>query len=360
MSTSDATWGYRDRHGDRFGRTYFRRFGDGVVSSIGVGTDSGDPTDADDARETLVAALEGGCNLVDTAADDRRGRSEGVVGAALEATDVDREAVVLATKGGFLPFDGARPADPAEYVRERFLETGLVDPADLVAGQHCITPEYLDHRVEASLSALDVETVDLFYVQEPERQLAGRSRTAVYDQLEAAFEVLERRVAAGDLRHYGVTTWDAFRVPPDHEAYLSLPEVVSRARAAAASVGNETTGFRAVQVPFNATMAGAFTVAAHEGADSTQSALEFVRAAGLAGVVTAPLAGGSLRDGLPGEVGEQVAGETATQRAINFARSAPGVTATVVDAHSPAHLRESLAAGEYDPLGARAFDRVFD
>jgi len=355
------TWAYRDRHGDRFGRTFFRRFGDGVVSSVGVGTATGD-TDAVDetCRETLVAALESGCNLVDTAAHDRCGRSERVVGEALERADVEREAVVVATKGGLLPFDGSRPDDPGRYVREQFVEPGVVDRDDLVLGQHCIAPDYLDARVEASLSALGLERIDLFYVDTPEVQLEERSRAAVYDRLEAAFEALERRVAAGDLAHYGVATRDALRVPPDHEAYLSLPEVVARARAAAAAVGNETTGFRAVELPFSATMAGAFTVPAHEGATGERSALEFVRAAGLAGVVTAPLAGGTLLEGLPGDVGEQVAGETAAQRAINFARSAPGVTATVVNTCSPAHVRENLAAGEYDPLGARAFDRVFD
>jgi Predicted oxidoreductases (related to aryl-alcohol dehydrogenases) len=301
-----------------------------------------------------------GCNLVDTATSDRCGRSERVVGRALNRTAVEREAVVVATKGGFLPFDSTALEAPGRYVHEQYVESGLVDRADLALGQHCIAPDYLDHRVAASLSALGLDTVDLFYVDTSEEQLRERSRAAVYDQLEAAFEVLEQRLAAGDLRHYGVATRDAFRVPCDHEAYLSLPEVVARARAAARTVGNETTGFRAVQVPFDATMAGAVTVAAHEGASGEVSALEFVQAAGLAGFVTAPLARASLLDRLPGEVGTQVAGETAAQRAINFARSAPGVTAAIVSTHSPAHVRENLAAGEYDPLRARAFDRVFD
>ena len=35
----DATWADRDRFDGAFARTYFRRFGPGVVSSIGVGTD---------------------------------------------------------------------------------------------------------------------------------------------------------------------------------------------------------------------------------------------------------------------------------------------------------------------------------
>jgi aryl-alcohol dehydrogenase-like predicted oxidoreductase len=362
MSTRDGLWGYRDRHGDRFGRTYFRRFGDGVVSSIGLGTYRGAPTDAvDDAyRETLVAALESGCNVLDTAANYRCGRSERVVGAAVDRAAVDRSAVVVATKGGFLPFDGERPADPGEYVRERFVEPGVVDRADLALGQHTIAPEYVDRRVGESLDALGLDTLDLFYVHNPETQLEVRSREAVYDQLEAAFRRLERRKAAGDLRHYGVATWDAFRVPPDAESYLSLPAVVSRARAAARAAGEDTTGFRAIQLPFNAVMADAVTVAAHEGSDGRQSALHFAQAAGLDVFVSAPLAQGRLLDGLPGAVGDRVEGATAAQRAINFARSAPGVTAALVGTTAESHLREDLAAGEFDPLGAQAFDRVFE
>ena len=60
MATADGTWAYRDRFGDEFGRTYFRRFGDGVISSLGLGTYLGDPTDAVDERyeKAILAALE--------------------------------------------------------------------------------------------------------------------------------------------------------------------------------------------------------------------------------------------------------------------------------------------------------------
>ena len=383
MATRSGTWGYRDRFGDRFGRTYFRRFGPGVVSSIGIGTYLGDPTDAVDERyrTAIRTALENGVNVVDTAVNYRCGRSERVVGEALETADVDRSEVLVATKGGFVPFDGSRPADPSAYVRETFVESGLVDPAELARGSHCIAPGFVDAMLDRSLSALGLESVDLYYVHNPETQLSVRSREAVYDRLQATFERLERRIEAGDVGAYGVASWEAFRVPPDHDAYLSLPEVVARAEAAAETVGAEEPGLAAIQLPFNVVMADGFTVDAHaapasdadtvshddseatspEGGDAT-SALWYAHEAGLGVFTSASIAQGDLavESNVPADVAAQLAGDTSAQRAINFARSGPGVTCALVGASDPDHVAENVAAGTFDPLGARAFDAVFE
>ncbi|WP_435064097.1 aldo/keto reductase [Halobaculum sp. EA56] len=366
MATSSGTWGYRDRFGDSFGRTYFRRFGPGVVSSVGVGTYLGDPTDGvdDRYREAMTAALDSGVNLVDTASNYRCGRSERVVCEALRRAEVDRDAVVVASKAGFLPFDGDRPDDPARYVREEFLDPGLVDPADLARGSHCIAPRFLDAMLDRSLRAVGVETLDCYYVHNPETQLATRDRASVYDQLEAAFETLERRRAAGDLGVYGVATWEAFRVPPDHDAHLDLAAVLDRARTAADAVGVDDHGLRAVQLPFNVRMADAFTVAAHDadGADGPLTALEFCHREGISVFASASLGQGDLTEpgAIPADVDARLEGDTPAQRALNFARSAPAVTAALVGCSRVEHLRENVAAGTFDPLGASAFDAVFE
>jgi aryl-alcohol dehydrogenase-like predicted oxidoreductase len=374
MATGQGTWAYRDRFGGAFGRTYFRRFGPGVVSSIGAGTYLGDATDATDERyrAALVTALESGVNVLDTAVNYRHGRSEQVVGAALREAAVDRESVVVATKAGFLPFDGERPPDPGAYVREEFVEPGLVEAADLAHGSHCIAPGYVEASLDRSLESLGIESVDLFYVHNPETQLAVRDRAAVYDQLEATFERLERRVAAGDVGAYGVATWEGFRVPPDHEQYLSLQAVHERARAAAASAGTGEPAFAAIQLPFNVVMADAFTLAAHPrpetGAggggesDGPVSALRYAQAAGLDVFASASLAQGDLlaEDAIPADVEAELAGETPAQRALNFARSGPGVTCALVGTSDVDHVAENVAAGTFDPLGARAFDAVFE
>jgi aryl-alcohol dehydrogenase-like predicted oxidoreductase len=364
MATPAATWDYRDAVSTDFARTYFRAFGDCVVSSIGVGTYLGDATDdADEAyRDAIVEAIESGVNVLDTAINYRHQRSERAVGAALEAADIEREAVLVATKGGFVPFDGDRPEEPGQYVREEYVEPGLIDRDELVRGQHCITPAFLDDQVERSLDTLGLETIDLYYVHNPETQLAARSREAVYDQLEAAFVALEERVAAGDLRHYGVATWEALRVDPDHDSYLSLAAIEERARAAAEEVGAEQSHLAAIQLPFNVAMADAFTVEGQPSpdGDGQTSALWYAADADLAVFTSASLMQGQLADGLPEAVAAKLDGETPAQRAINFARSAPGVTAALVGTGSPAHVAENVAAGTYEPLGAGAFDAVFE
>ncbi|WP_144921255.1 aldo/keto reductase [Halorubrum salsamenti] len=374
MATREALWDYRDEFGDAFGRTYFRRFGPGVASSIGIGTYLGDPTLAvDDAyREAIGLALRSGVNHVDTAVNYRCGRAERVVGEALRNSPIDRDAVVVATKGGFLPFDGDRPDDPAEFVRERFVEPGIVAPDDLANGAHAIAPEYLEWSLDRSLDRLGLDAVDCYYVHNPETQLATRSRDAVYDQLEAAFELLERRRAAGDVGAYGVATWDAFRVAEGDERYLSLAEVLSRAEAAGEAVGpGDDHGFEAVQLPFNVAMADAFTRRNQRspGGDSDGdpdaepiSTLEFAHEAGLSVVTSASIGQGELavEGAIPADVDATLAGETPAQRALNFARSAPGVTSSLVGASDVDHLRENVAAGTFDPLGASAFDAVFE
>ncbi|MFW5937886.1 MAG: aldo/keto reductase, partial [Halanaeroarchaeum sp.] len=323
MATREALWDYRDEFGGAFGRTYFRRFGPGVASSVGIGTYLGDPTVAvdDAAREAIGLALRSGVNHVDTAVNYRCGRAERVVGEAVRDSPIDRDAVVVATKGGFLPFDGDRPDDPSAYVRQRFVEPGIVDPADLANGAHAIAPGYLEWSLDRSLERLGMDAVDYYYVHNPETQLAVRSRAEVYDALEGAFRVLERRRAAGDVGAYGIATWRALRVAEGDDEYLSLAEVLARAEAAGAAVGpDDDHGFEAIQLPFNVAMADAFTRRNQRSPPTTQddppvSTLEFAHEAGLSVVTSASIGQGELavEGSTPADVDATLAGDTAAQ-----------------------------------------------
>ncbi len=363
MATADGTWEYRERFGDSFGRTYFRRFPPGVCSSIGIGTYLGEPTDTvdDTYRAAIESALAHGINHIDTAVNYRCQRSERVVGRVLSATDVDREQIVVSTKGGFVPFDSERPADPGRYVHEQFVDPGLVDPDSLVRGSHSLDPTFIEAMLERSLSNLGVESIDCYYLHNPETQLLDVDRAGLYDQLETTFELLERRRAAGDIGVYGLATWQAFRVPESHQQYLSLPEILNRAQAAADTVGAaDNHGLRVIQLPFNIDMADAFTVKAQPTDEEPVSVLEYAHDSELSVVTSASIGQGDLAAAIPPAVDAELSGDTAAQRAINFARSAPGVTCSLVGMSAVDHVAENIAAGTFDPLGASAFDMIFE
>jgi aryl-alcohol dehydrogenase-like predicted oxidoreductase len=107
-------------------------------------------------------------------------------------------------------------------------------------------------------------------------------------------------------------------------------------------------------------MADAFTVRSHDGPEGPQSALWFAHEAGLDVFTSASMMQGRLAREMPDGVEAKLEGETRAQRAINFARSAPGVTCSLVGTGSVEHAKENVAAGRYEPLGADAFDAVFE
>ncbi|MFB6198549.1 MAG: aldo/keto reductase, partial [Halobacteriaceae archaeon] len=222
MVTTEATFDYRNEH-DGFARTYFRRIGDAVVSSIGLDTSAGQATDAvdEDLRQTLKRATKCGVNVLDTSISARHQRSERVIGSLIDAGVIDREAVYLSSKGGHVPFDGDRPDDPGGQIVKNYVKPGIIDHSTLVHGRHCIEPGFLANQLDQSLDNLQVNTLDCYYVHDPEVQLDANPEQHVYDQLENAFELFERRINSGDLRSYGVATTDAFRVPRQHDRYLS-------------------------------------------------------------------------------------------------------------------------------------------
>src|SRR3972149_6935381 len=124
---------YRATLGARAADGHFREWRGLSLSSVGIGTYLGHDDDATDAlyEAAVEGAVASGINVVDSAVNYRRQRSERAVGRALgrvvRAGGAARGGVVVATKGGFLPFDG--PAPP-----------GLLRPGGPAAGGHGLAP----------------------------------------------------------------------------------------------------------------------------------------------------------------------------------------------------------------------------
>ena len=153
-----------------------------------------------------------------------------------------------------------------------------------------MTPAYIRHELEASLANLGLETVDIYYVHNPETQLQEVSREVFLGRLKDAFETLEGAVAEGKIRSYGTATWNGYRMSPGEGEYLSLEEVLGAARAA----GGEDHHFRAVQLPLNLGMPEAFSKPNQKLGDETTC---FLAAAAKNGVTV--MTSGSILQGPP-------------------------------------------------------------
>lgn len=354
---------YRERFKTKSALNHFRLEQGLWLSSIGIGTYLGDADEATDQRytDTVRRSVELGANVIDTAANYRFQRGERAIGAALEQLAEDnpevREEIVICTKGGYLPFDGAPPADVRNYVEETFVQTGIASFADIVGGSHCMTPAYLQSQLDQSLANMNLSCVDVYYVHNPESQLGSVATEEFYQRLGAAFELLEKNVAAGKIRTYGVATWNGFRVDPESPGYHSLPRIVETARHA----GGEEHNFRFIQLPFNLAMPEALLLQNQELHGSYVSVLEAAEARGVTVMASASILQGRVASGLPEKIREPL-GSLATdaQTGIQFVRSAPGITTALVGMSQRAHVEENLQLVRVEPTPPEDFNKLFN
>jgi len=348
------------RHCASFSADFYRELGrDGLrVSSIGLGTYLGECDDADDERylETAHHALESGVNLFDTAINYRCQRSERVIGDALAESvrmgTVARDEVVLCTKGGYIPLDGSRPQSREEYLRyvsREYLLPGVTTQDDIVAGGHCLAPSYLANQITRSRTNLGAETIDLYYLHNPEQQLDVVPWSRLRERIVAAFALLESRCASGEVGIYGCATWNGLRVPPDAKGHLSLAELVAAAR----EVAGHGHHFRAVQLPINLALNEAVRTPTQRLPNGrVVPLLQAAEELDIAVIASAPLLQSQLATSLPSQLRDALPGFTTdAQRALSFVRSLPIVSSALVGMKQKTHLAENLAAARRAEAG---------
>jgi aryl-alcohol dehydrogenase-like predicted oxidoreductase len=145
------------------------------VSRLGLGTMTwGRDTDEHEARDQLVAFVEAGGTLLDTAAGYANGDSERVIGTLLSDV-VRRDEVVLATKAGISRLRGERETNASRG--------------------------FLISSLDASLKRLQVDHVDLWQVH-----------TWVDDApLEETLSALDYAVATGRASYVGISNYNGWQ-----------------------------------------------------------------------------------------------------------------------------------------------------
>jgi aryl-alcohol dehydrogenase-like predicted oxidoreductase len=367
QATAEGTARYRDRFPKLRRMMHFRQLqpapgaDDLWLSSIGLGTYLGEPDEETDRNyaDAIAVALRSGINVVDTAINYRHQRSERNVGEAvaksIEAGELKRDEIVICTKAGYLAFDSNLPADPRAYFQDEYIEPGILDPRQIAGGMHCMSAAYLENQIDRSRRNLGLETIDVFYVHNPESQLTEVSRDVFRSRMHDAFAVLEKKVLDGTICYYGVATWNGFRVPQGAREYLNLEDLAGLAR----EVAGEQHHFRFIQLPFNLAMPEAYGLHNQNSGAETVSVLSAAQRLGIAVVGSATLYQGRLAHSLPAFVGQALRMKNDAENAIQFSRSAPGISVSLIGTSHQEHVAANMKAVLVPPSSMDTWKGLF-
>jgi len=286
------------------------------VSRLGLGTMTwGRDTDEHEARDQLVAFLEAGGNLIDTAAGYTDGDSERLLGQLVRET-LDRDELVIATKAGI----GRRGSERVTNVARGHLLASL----------------------DASLKRLGVDYVDLWQVH---IWVDGIP-------LEETLSALDQAVSSGRVAYAGISNYNGWQTAQAATWQRAVPgRAVLASTQVEYSLLNRSIESEVVPaaqalglgiLPWSPLGRGILTGKYRTGipADSRAASNH------LSGFV------GSLMDERAGGVVEAVAkaadglGWSPLEVALSWVRDRPGVVAPIIGARTAAQLRESLASEE--------------
>ncbi|MGB2664639.1 MAG: aldo/keto reductase [Candidatus Acidiferrum sp.] len=359
-ATQEGTTRYAEKFRGVAAEGHFRQAEDLVVSSLGIGTYLGQPNESTDSSYTaaIVAAVESGINLIDTAINYRLQRSERTIGTALKVLarkGISRDEVVVCTKGGYLTPDGSMPEDPNRYFFEEYLQKGIFSAKDIAAGSHCMTARFLENQLTRSRKNLQLDCIDVYYLHNPETQLSEIAPEEFLTRVREAFVFLESAVARGQLQYYGIATWNGFRQEKSARDSLQLAEIAGIAK----EIAGEKHHFRFVQLPFNLAMTEALTLGNQTMGPEQKTVMEAASESGITLIASASLLQGQVAQNLPGFVAEALGLQNDAERALQFARSAPGITAALVGMSRTPHVEANTRLIVEVPAGLEQFSKLF-
>jgi len=359
-ATTEGTKRFAERWREQAADEHFRKAAELVVSSIGIGTYLGQPDPRTDASytEAIVTAVENGINLIDSAINYRFQRSERSIGAALQQLEIKgiaREEIVVCTKGGYLTPDGAMPSDPNQYFFREYIQPGIFSAKDIAGGSHCITPRFLENQLGRSLKNLGIECVDIYYLHNPETQLGEVPKNEFARRVREAFTYLESASQEGKIQYYGMATWNGFRQEAKARDAMQLVDL----EAIAQEIAGDKHRFRFVQLPFNLGMTEALTLGNQAIAGKKLTVMEAASELGIALVASASLLQGQVTRNLPSFVGQALGLENDAERALQFVRSAPGITTALVGMSRAEHALANAKLVSVPPATLDQFSQLF-
>jgi len=300
-ATADATRAVATKHADWSAAYHILGRTGLTCSSAGFGSYRVDRR-VQQHRTALAKALQMGINIIDTSSNYATGNSERLIGEVLGGLitqgAIRREEVIIVSKGGYI--QGA--------LYEEMQRRANTPHADYSAGSelseivrynqglwHSIHPDFLRDQIDESLERLQLETIDVYLLHNPEYFVQwaigeGRAEDEVRDEynrrIKQAFTYLESEVKRGRIQYYGISS-NTFPKPEESIDRTSLELSWNAAEEVAKELSLTEHHFAVVQFPLNIFEPGAVTERNQH--RSMQTVLEYAAEKGIGVLINRPL-----------------------------------------------------------------------
>lgn len=315
-----------------------RYTGDFYSLPIGMGTHLGDFSDRHSQLyiEALTNGLENGINFIDTAINYRGMRSERDIGKVLHNLinikgNIKREEIIISTKGGQIYGDILCGLKPMDYLEKVLIPNGILEREDVNIidnHRHTLNPKFYKISIELSMQNLGIETIDIHYIHNPEISLNVLGADMFYKRLKSLFEFYEEQVEMGNIRFYGMATWDAFIDDIQSRWYISLAKVVEIAK----TVAGDKHHFKFIQLPYNKVNNLAAVKQNQELNGSYYTPIQVANELGLNVTVSAPL----------NQTENLNQNELSPKEMIKYVASTKGVYAMMIGMKTKKHIMENM------------------
>ncbi len=349
FATVEGTFSYIKKF-PKYLKDFYNFNGDFFISSLGLGSFRKEPYREENYLkqvnfyESTKTALKNGINFIDTASVYRYQESEKEIGKALyemmKKKEISRENFIVSSKAGFIPLEFPFPKNPYEWIDKKIIKTGLAKKEEIIADQHCMNPKFLEWSLNNSLKNLNLDTIDIFFLHNPETELGYIKKETVIEKIKKAFEFFEEMVEKKKIRYYGIASWNAFLYEENHPEYLSLKEMTDIAKSI-----KKDHHFKYIQTPFNLAKPHMLNYVNQLGKDGKYYTLfQAAKSYGIYIINSSPLLQMNL---FKRKFNEKIKKLTYTLNlsdiltALQFARS-NGALSTVFGSINPNHIKENI------------------
>jgi hypothetical protein len=240
--------------------------------------------------DSLEYAILNGINLIDSSSNYSDGGSEILIGNVLkkliETGKIKREEIVVVTKGGYIQ---GRIYEMAQRKKER--SEPFKEVVEYANGLwHSIHPEFLSLQISQSLERMQIETIDIYLLHNPEYFLDSSLKDELsadeltheyYRRIKAAFGYLETEVDKGRIAGYGISS-NSFVLNSGEQTFTSLEMCIK-----CAGEIKKDNHFYTVEFPLNLYERGALLN--RDQKNGTATVLELAKESGLDVLVNRPL-----------------------------------------------------------------------